>query len=139
MKENKQFCMSIHTITYLNFHKNRLCTSNEIAESINTNPVVVRRILDKLKKANIVGVKRGIGGAYLKKEIKDISFLDIYKLSSPKTVFALNNKLNETCPISTNLNGSLNDVLSKIDKIIEEELSKHTLKEVSEYINKKEQ
>ena len=38
-------------------------TSDFIASSVNVNPVVIRRLLQQLKKAGIVEVKRGSGGA----------------------------------------------------------------------------
>lgn len=37
-------------------------TSEEMARSINTNPVVVRRVLSDLRRAGLVDTKRGVGG-----------------------------------------------------------------------------
>ncbi len=50
-----------------------------IAESVNTNAVVIRRILGMLKNAGLVDMKRGTGGSYLTKPIEDISLLEVYK------------------------------------------------------------
>ena len=40
-------------------------TSNLLAESTGSNPVVIRNILSALKKAGIITVRRGTGGAEL--------------------------------------------------------------------------
>ncbi|MNI79545.1 putative HTH-type transcriptional regulator YwnA [compost metagenome] len=56
-----------------------LCTSEWIAGSVNTNAVVIRRITGMLKKAGLVNVTSGTGGASLNKELKEITLLDVYR------------------------------------------------------------
>ncbi|RPK06840.1 hypothetical protein BSBH6_00463 [Bacillus subtilis] len=50
-----------------------------MADSVNTNPVIIRQISRLLKKAGLLEVKRGSGGAYLLKSADAISLYDIYK------------------------------------------------------------
>ena len=69
MKISSRFTMAVHILALLALEKNTLCTSEWIAKSVNTNPVVVRRIIGKLKKAGLVNVRPGTGGAYLLKDI----------------------------------------------------------------------
>ena len=53
-------------------------TSDFLAGSVNVNPVVIRNTLGKLKKAGIVRVEAGIGGASLARDPSDITLLDIF-------------------------------------------------------------
>lgn len=56
----------------------RKITSGLLASSVGSNPVEIRKLLGSLKKAGIIDVARGPGGATLRREPKDISLLDIY-------------------------------------------------------------
>ena len=48
-----------------------------MAESVNTNPVVIRKIMSYLKQAGFVYVNRGPGGAGLLKDLHEITLLDV--------------------------------------------------------------
>ena len=43
------------------------------------NPVIIRKTLSQLKKAGLIHVARGTGGAELAKAADEISLLDIYQ------------------------------------------------------------
>lgn len=64
-------------------------TSEGLAESIGCNPVEIRKIFSKLKKAEIIDVARGPGGATLRREPEDISLLDIYSAVDSASLDAL--------------------------------------------------
>lgn len=53
-------------------------TSEFLSSSVGNNPVEIRKLLSGLKKAGIIDVARGPGGAVLKKKPGDITLLDIY-------------------------------------------------------------
>ena len=69
MNVNSQFAVATHIMAILAgnslYMQDSACTnSSMIAESVNTNPVVIRRILSKLKEANLVTSKPGpLGGS----------------------------------------------------------------------------
>ena len=77
MQISSRFSVAVHIISLLKLYGNPMLTSDYIAGSVNTNPVVVRRILGMLKKSGFVAINRGNGGAYLIKDIKDITMLDL--------------------------------------------------------------
>ena len=79
MQISSRFSVAVHIISLLKLYGNPMLTSDYIAGSVNTNPVVVRRILGMLKKSGFVAINRGNGGAYLIKDIKDITMLDLYR------------------------------------------------------------
>ncbi|MDL2263748.1 Rrf2 family transcriptional regulator [Synergistaceae bacterium OttesenSCG-928-I11] len=53
-------------------------TSEFLASSVGNNPVEIRKLLSSLKKAGIIDVARGPGGAVLKKKPADITLLEVY-------------------------------------------------------------
>ena len=55
-------------------------TSEQLAMSIGTNPVVVRRVLSALKAAGLVESKRGVGGgSVLARDARKITLRDVYE------------------------------------------------------------
>ena len=58
-------------------------TSNLLAKSTGCNPVVIRNVFGALKKAGIITVARGTGGAKLCKAPSDITLYMIYQAMEP--------------------------------------------------------
>ena len=79
MQISSRFTLAVHILTCIAVIKDTKVTSNLLAGSTNTNPVIVRKILGQLKNAGLVEVVRGTGGAFLAKPPEDISFLAIYQ------------------------------------------------------------
>ncbi len=67
MKISSRFSIAVHILSILKNNPSSLCTSDYMAESVNTNPVVIRKIMSYLKQAGFVYVNRGPGGAGLTK------------------------------------------------------------------------
>ena len=78
MNISSRFAVAIHILSVLEMNKAGVSTSDYIAESVNTNPVVIRRIVGMLSKAGLVEVKPGVAGAKLAKHPSEITLLDIY-------------------------------------------------------------
>ena len=61
MKISSRFSIAVHILSILKNNPSSLCTSDYMAESVNTNPVVIRKIMSYLKQAGFVYVNRAIG------------------------------------------------------------------------------
>ncbi|MDU7476058.1 MAG: Rrf2 family transcriptional regulator, partial [Paenibacillus macerans] len=72
-----RFSIAVHTLSLIAVTPD--CTGDFIAGSVNTNPVIIRRIMGMLKKAGLVEVRPGVGGAALLKEPDRITLLDVYR------------------------------------------------------------
>lgn len=61
-----RFTMALHALGMIALEgaraPGRPLTSEALARSINTNPVVVRRVLADLKRAGLIETRRGVGG-----------------------------------------------------------------------------
>ena len=84
MQVGIKFSTAIHALLCAKFFENEKVTSEFIAGSINTNPVIVRRLLSTLKAAGLVNVAAGVGGVSLAKEPKDINLLEIFNAVNEK-------------------------------------------------------
>ncbi|MDF2718835.1 MAG: Rrf2 family transcriptional regulator, partial [Paenibacillus sp.] len=79
MAINSRFAVGVHILSLLEINKEGRNTSEYIAGSVNTNPVVVRRITGMLSKAGLVRTSPGVAGATLARPIEEITLYDVYK------------------------------------------------------------
>src|SRR5690349_1573111 len=105
MAANSQFSMAVHILTMLARSEGENLKSEYLAGSVNTNAVVIRRILSQLGQANLVTSQTGsAGGARLAKHPGDIRLADVYHAVSCGEVFALHPKgANKECPVGRNI------------------------------------
>lgn len=61
---NSSFCIAVHALVYLN-HMQKVLSSEELAQNVCTNPVLIRKVMSRLKKAGIVDTKGGNNGGYI--------------------------------------------------------------------------
>lgn len=78
-----RFAMSAHVLGLLAWHQQQgsaPVTSEELARSVNTNPVVIRRVLGELRRAGLVETRRGAGGGtVLARPAEQITLRDAYE------------------------------------------------------------
>lgn len=136
MAANSQFSMSVHILTLLARAGDENVKSEYIAGSVNTNAVVIRRVLSQLNHAGLVASQTGaFGGTHLARQPSDISLCEIYKAVSCGEVFALHAKApNQDCPVGKNIEAVLCNLQKEIDKSVGERLSQYTLANVIEMV-----
>ena len=136
MAANSQFSMAVHVLSMLARSKDENLKSDYIAKSVNTNAVVIRRLLGQLSQAKLVVSQTGAnGGTRLARCPKEINLSEIYKAVNCGDVFALHAKSpNKDCPVGKNIEAVLCCLQKEIDKGIEEKLSKYSLQSVFEMV-----
>ncbi|MEO7976445.1 Rrf2 family transcriptional regulator [Flavobacterium sp.] len=103
MKADAKYTTAIHICLYLHFRGEAILSSKEIGESVDTNPVVIRRIATALRTAGIMESVAGKqGGFHLIKSVEKISLWEIYLAVSDRELFN-KPKVNPECPVSRNL------------------------------------
>ncbi len=139
MQISSRFTMAIHMFACITTFKNQKMTSEFMASSIGTNPVIVRKILQQLKTANLVMVARGTGGVVITKPLNEITFLDVYKAvecTPNEELFHFHDSPNQKCPVGKNIHNVLDDKLLEVQQAMEDKLSKITLADVEKDIEK---
>ena len=133
MQISSRFTMAIHMFACIDTFKDRKMTSDFMAGSIGTNPVIIRKLLQKLKAAGLITVSRGTGGVEVTRPLEEITFLDIYKAvecTPEEELFHFHENPNPLCPVGRNIHHVLDDKLERVQAAMEKELAAITLADV---------
>lgn len=134
MQISSRFTIAVHILTCIDYFKGKQQLSSDfIASSVGTNPVIIRRILGQLKKAGLVEVTRGENGeASLAKPLDQITLYDIYKAvgSVEDELFHFHENPNPDCPVGRNIHAALDERLHHVQKAMEDSLRSMKLSDV---------
>ncbi|MCT2194534.1 Rrf2 family transcriptional regulator [Paenibacillus sp. MB22_1] len=133
MTISSRFSVAIHILSLLEISKDEICTSEYIAGSVNTNPVVIRRIMGMLSKAGLVEVRTGVAGAKLSRKLDHITLLDVYRavhVVEEDGLFAVHDQTNPDCLVGKNIQSAIEPIFSKAQKAMENTLAAVTLQDV---------
>ena len=134
MQISSRFTVALHIFACVEYFKDKCkVTSEFLASSINTNPVIIRRILGQLSKAGLVRVLRGTGGIEITRPLKDITFLDVYKAVDPiedGMLFHFHEDPDPACPVGRNIHALLDGKLQSIQEAMEDRMKEYTLEDI---------
>lgn len=132
MTGNSRFAVSLHILAYLVYRAGTAVPSAEIAGSVDTNPVVIRRLLSALVKARLVTAQKGAtGGFSLASTPENITLLDVYRAVEPKPDHGMRSFApNHKCPVGAKIESILQTIFFKAQAGMEAELSHVTLAQV---------
>ena len=126
---NQQFTFAVHILTALAFSREEVIGSQTLAASVNTNPVVVRRLLLTLRRAGLIETFTGKhGGARLRRKPQRISLMDIYDAVESRPVILVNErKALKQCRVSCNMKGIMSSVAESTEQAVRTHLRRITL------------
>ena len=135
MQISSRFTIAVHMLTLIALNQDKpefKLTSDFIAGSVGVNPVIIRKTLSQLKKADLVSVARGTGGAALTKDPQDINLFEVYEAveSVGEKLFSFHDNPNPACPVGRNIHGVLDGTLEAAQSAMEQELALRTLAQV---------
>ena len=140
MNNDTRLSVAIHILAVLSFAGKEPRTSDLLARSVNTNPVVVRRLLSLLKKAGLIDVQRGAGGSILNRNPDSITLLDVYKAVVPHpkaNPFYLHQNPCCDCYIGKNIHDALEAPFAKVNRAMQDSLAATTIAEIASFIDKR--
>jgi len=135
MAANSRLTIAIHALTWLALARRRgheVLTSDQVAASVNTNPVILRRSLGDLRRAGLVEVRHGTGSGWrLAREPAAITLLDVYDAVGPEPLFALHHtEPNLECPVGRGIRPALGHVYGVIEQAVRSELAGTSIADV---------
>ncbi len=131
MAANSRFAVAVHALAVIAWHEDARHSSREIAGSVATNPVVIRRLLAQLSRAGIVASAHGAkGGFRLARPAGKIRLYDVYAAVEEGGFFALPEKGNDQCPVSCRMKAILDGVFKRVESKVLPELKRATLADV---------
>jgi Rrf2 family protein len=132
MSTNSRFAVAVHVLSLMAWSGEEPLKSEQVAESVNTNPVVIRRMLLELADAGLVVSQTGsLGGSRLANDPSKTTLLDVYRALEYGGVFSLHRQPpSRDCPVGVNIETVLGEVLSEVDSAVEQVLGKITIDDV---------
>jgi len=134
---SSRVAVAVHVLAYMAWKRSEAVTSERIAASVNTNPVVVRRIVGALRNAGMVTVQPGVGGgATLAREPEEISLLDVYRaVEDGEELFSLHpSEPSRSCNIGGNIRDVLRPIFCSAHRAMESVLAGVTVAEVGRQV-----
>ena len=121
--------MAVHVLAVLAYKEGDRVPSVQLAASVNTNPVIVRRLLLSLQQARLVETGKGAGsGSRLSRSPGSINLAQIYRAVEETEPFATpSRKPNTACPVGQCIRETLARVFASAEAALERDLGKTTL------------
>ena len=131
MQISMKCSVAVHCLIFIHEAKGvAKVTSTLLAESTGCNPVVIRNILSALKKAGLITVPRGTGGAELCADPAEITLYQIYAALEPEGVTSLigiHPCQGRPCPVAQNIRQVLQKPYHKIEDAVRTTMESITL------------
>jgi Rrf2 family protein len=129
MAKSSRFTVAVHVLTLLAHEDSKPLTSDYIAGSVNTNPVVIRRILSRLSAEGLISTTEGLGGGtLLSQSAKKITLGDVYRAVEQGELFALPpNDPNPLCPVGRCVQSVLGNYLDEFQEAVERAMERVTI------------
>ncbi|WP_405982708.1 Rrf2 family transcriptional regulator [Streptomyces sp. NBC_00158] len=137
MSASSRMTVATHTLTWMA----RVCpgrpggivTSEQIAASVNTNPVVIRRTLGSLRDAGLVESRRGQGAGWrLARAPESITLRDVHLAVEPEPLIPLHaSPPNRECPVARGIPAVLREVYDRAEEAMRAELAAVTVADVA--------
>lgn len=134
MAASSRFAVGIHVLVYLAHQGKTPASSAEIASSVNTHPVVLRRLLASFVKARLVEPRKGAAGGFsLVKPPEKLSLLTVYRaVENAPALGRAANSPSRDCPIGAGIAKVINRVCGQAQIALEKELARTTLAQAYE-------
>jgi len=136
MSANSRLTVATHALTWMALvcpqRADGIVTSEQIARSVNTNPVVVRRLLSRLKAAGLIESRRGQGAGWtLSRPPESITLRDVYHAVEDEPMFALHPSTpNQECPVGRGIPPVLRAAYERAEHAMTAALAEVTIAQV---------
>ena len=131
MTASSRFPVATHILVALHWNEGMLISSEQLADTVNTNPVVIRRVLGMLRKAGLVTTLAGArGGSALAKPPAEITLLAVYEAVEEAGLFRFHCP-STTCALGGVMETTLMPIYAQAEEAMEHVLAGITLEQVS--------
>lgn len=131
MKHDTRLSSLLHLLLHMADARDAL-TSDRLARMLDTNPVVVRRMMSGLRQAGLVVSEKGHGGGWvLKRELADISLADVHAALGKPGLFAFGNRNDDPqCLVERSVNDRLAETMRAAQALVTQKLAAVTLADI---------
>jgi len=134
MQIGTRFSVAIHILLLVEtFKDDRKVTSEFIAGSVKTNPVVIRRLMSLLRDDGLIETAAGTGGIRLAKTAGTITLRDVFQATDPVKdgrLFKIHEDTAPGCPVGGNISDLLGGYFEDAQAAMEKRLAETTLQDL---------
>lgn len=131
MKFSHKLSDAVHVLAYVDIYATGDLSSQAIANSIESNPSLVRRLMSRLVQAGLLTSKPGKIAPALAKPAKEISLLAIYQAAEDnQQLLHIDDKTNPACIVGGNIQATLDQVYSQIQAQAEASMAQVSLADI---------
>lgn len=129
MKRDSRLSGILHVLLHMAEHDGP-STSDVLARAMQTNPVVIRRILGGLRERGLVQSEKGHGGGWvLARDLDDITLRDVYDAIGSPALLAIDNRTDAPdCLVEQAVNAALTDSFQDAEAVLLARFGEVTLK-----------
>ena len=126
---NSRFSLAVHLLCLLAQRPEERVTSEYLASSTGTTPVVVRRLLAALREAKLVTARRAGGGGWqLARRAEELTLAAVLQaVAQPESPRMHRNQPHPACPVGREVRKALTGVYHLADTAVERELEPITI------------
>ena len=136
MQISMKCSIAVHCLIFIHEAKGiAKVTSSLLAQSTGCNPVIIRNILSALKKAGLITIPRGTGGAELCLDPSQITLYQIYTALEPdgmSSIIGIHPCQDRPCPVAQNIGKVLQTPYHRIEDAIRQTMKEVTLESMIE-------
>lgn len=141
MQLSMKCSIAVHCLIFIHEANGKTkVTSSLLSQSTGSNPVIIRNTLSALKKAGLIIVALGTGGAKLAKNPEEISLYDIYHALEPDgltSIIGIHDCGQRNCPVAQNIAYVLKDPYEQIEESIKKTMKAITLQNLIDRFQEK--
>ena len=132
MSHNCRFAFAVHVLAVLAKHADTPCSSQLLARTVNTNPVVIRRLLVELARAGLIRTERGPrGGARLRLAPERIRLGNVLRYMEGTAFFGTHPKRPlASCSVGGRIESVLDEINERTRTAVERELNRVSLADI---------
>ena len=136
MRTSCRFAVAVHVLAVLAYKEGEAVTSALLASSVNTNPVVIRRMLLLLQAAGFIETSKGAGsGSRLSRKPQRITLAAVYQAVETDEPFASHAKRpNQACPVGNCIQAALQKIFAAAEAALQQELARTSLADILESV-----
>ncbi|WP_182869977.1 Rrf2 family transcriptional regulator [Rhodopirellula sp. JC639] len=133
MKRDSKLSGVLHILLHMAALDEPPVTSSDLAKIMDTNPVVVRRLMAGLREQGYVRSEKGHGGGWtLACDLRKVTLLDIYQAVGSPSLLAIGNRTESPgCLVEQSVNAALGKTFDEAEQLLLRRLGEVTLASLS--------
>lgn len=143
MQLNSKCSLALHCLLLIaEFAPGERVTSETLARSTGCNAVTIRNLTGVLKKAGILSIARGVGGAALARPAEDISLWDVYSAidaAFPSPMIPVHPNPSARCPVGKHISPILDQAYQPVEEAVCLSMSRVSLAQLQAHYRELEQ